>query len=77
MYTVRMKEMRKGRTIKNRVLFTSEDRAAAVARMKPEFDAAIKAWDEKYMLETGYGAQGYWAIPINHDRCIKVFLVES
>lgn len=78
MYIIRMKEIRKGRTIKNRVIFASPDRQVCVSRMKDDFDNAILEWSKKYALETGYDTKdhSFWAIPFDIDRCIKVFLVE-
>ncbi len=79
MFTIRMKEMRKGRTIKNRVIFCDPDRQVCVSRMKADFDEAIQEWSKKYALETGYDQKdgSFWAIPFDMDRCIKIILVES
>jgi hypothetical protein len=79
MFKVMLKEMLKGRTVKNRTVFESPDRIVAVSRMSPIFKEAIKAWDEKYALETGYDDKehAFWAIPIDHDKCLKVYLAEA
>ena len=78
-YVLTQEEMIEGEVIRKNHLTETFFREQAVSDQSVLFKQIIKPWEDKYsMVETTYDStkKCFFAVPVDHDKCMKVVLTE-